>query len=203
MGLTCIDISTWQNKVDFNKVKKAGITTIIMRIGYGNSVSQKDKWFEHNYKEAKAKGFKIGGYWYSYASGVSDAEREAKACIQCIQGKSFDLPIYYDLEDASQTHLGKTTLTAMAKKFCNSVKAAGYSVGVYANLNWFKNYLDYTELKGLYSIWLAHLTDKPGLDCDIWQFSFTQKVDGLPQNHCDQQSRKQKENGMVYVKFHG
>ncbi len=180
--VNCIDISTFQSNIDFNKVKKDGINAVIIRAGYGREASQKDSEFETHYKNAKAAGLKIGAYWYSYADSVEDAEREAKACLECIKGKSFDIPVYYDLEDNSQTNMSKSTLTSIAKKFCETIKSAGYKAGVYANLNWFNNYLDYSELKKLYSIWLAQYNVTNQLECDIWQNSSTGNISGVNGN---------------------
>ena len=181
MSASCIDISYAQgNNIDFNKVKRAGVTTVIIRIGYGREVSQKDSCFERNYEQAKSVGLKIGGYWYSYANSVSDAEKEARACLKCASSKNFDLPIYYDMEESSQaaSH-SATTLTNMAKAFCNAIKRGGYSAGVYSNLNWFMNHLHYSELRKLYSIWLAQWGSRRSYDCDIWQYSSAGKVDGI------------------------
>ena len=180
--VTCIDVSTFQTGVDYNKVKTAGITAVIIRAGYGREISQKDSQFETHYKNARAAGLKIGAYWYSYADSIEDAKREAVACLACIKGKTFDMPIYYDLEDSSQINLGKTTLTSMAKTFCETIKTSGYRAGVYANLNWFNNYLDYNALKKSYSIWLAQYNTINQLECDIWQNSSTGKISGINGN---------------------
>lgn len=182
MSVKCIDISYAQGgNIDFTKVKNSGVESVIIRIGYGREVSQKDTYFERNYKGAKAVGLKIGGYWYSYASSVNDAKLEAQACLSCIGNKSFDLPIYYDMEENSQasSHT-KSALTSMAQMFCNTVKAKGYSVGVYGNWNWFTNHLDYSKLRKLYSIWFAYPgASSPGLDCDIWQYTWTARIPGI------------------------
>ena len=180
--VTCVDISEFQQNIDFNKMKNDGIKAVIIRAGYGREVSQKDNMFESHYKNAKNANLKIGVYWYSYADSVNDAEKEAKACLECIKNKSLDMPIYYDLEDNSQTKLGKAKLTEIAERFCETVKKSGYKAGVYANLNWFNNYLDYKRLKSKYSIWLAQYNDKAELDCDIWQNSSTGKINGYGGN---------------------
>lgn len=180
--VTCIDVSYCQAGVDYSKVKAAGITAVIIRAGYGRETSQKDTQFETHYKNAKAVGLKIGAYWYSYADSVEDAKKEAAACLACIKGKTFDMPIYYDLEDSSMVKLGKTTLTEIAKAFCDAIVAAGYKAGVYANLNWFNNYLDYATLKKSYSIWLAQWSSSNSLACDIWQNSSTGKINGISGN---------------------
>ena len=180
--ITCVDISEFQQNIDFNKMKNDGIKAVIIRAGYGREVSQKDSMFESHYRNAKSAGLKVGVYWYSYADSVDDAEKEARACLACIGGKALDMPVYYDMEDNFQTHLSKPTLTAIAEHFCNTVKANGYKVGVYANLNWFNNYLDYDKLKKKYSIWLAQYNDKAELDCDIWQNHSTGRVSGYGGN---------------------
>lgn len=181
-NITCIDVSFNQKSVDYSKVKAAGITAVIIRAGYGRETSQKDTQFETHYKNAKAAGLKIGAYWYSYADSVADAKKEAAACLACIKGKTFDMPIYYDMEESSQTKLGKTTLTSMAKAFCEAIKAGGYRAGIYSNLNWLNNYLDYATLKKSYSIWLAQWNNSNSLSCDIWQNSSTGKINGISGN---------------------
>ena len=180
--ITCVDISEFQQGINFNKMKNDGIKAVIIRAGYGRETSQKDNMFESHFRNAKNANLKIGVYWYSYADSVNDAEKEAKACLECIKNKSLDMPIYYDLEDSSQLHLGKTKITEIAERFCETVKENGYRAGVYANLNWFNNYLDYKRLKSKYSIWLAQYNDKAELDCDIWQNSSTGRVSGYSGN---------------------
>ena len=180
--ITCVDISEFQQGINFNKMKNDGIKAVIIRAGYGRETSQKDSMFESHYKNAKNANLKIGVYWYSYADSVNDAEKEAKACLECINNKSLDMPIYYDLEDNSQVKLGKTKLTEIAERFCETIKKSNYRAGVYANLNWFNNYLDYDKLKKKYSIWLAQYNSVNELSCDIWQNSSTGRVSGYGKN---------------------
>ena len=179
MKPNCIDVSTWNGAVDYHKVKAAGVKAVIIRAGFGNSASQVDNRFEQNYKNAKAAGLKIGIYWYSYSDGVADSEREAKACLSVLGGKKLELPIYYDMEEASIAQLGKSTCTAMAERFCDTVKKAGFKPGVYANPNWFINYLNYDALKKKYSIWLAQWAGSHSLACDIWQYGDDGKISGV------------------------
>ncbi|WP_418616846.1 glycoside hydrolase family 25 protein [Ruminococcus sp.] len=180
--VTCVDVSEFQQNIDFNKMKNDGIKAVIIRAGYGRETSQKDTMFESHYRNAKEAGLKIGAYWYSYADSVDDAEKEAKACLECIENKYFDMPIYYDLEDYSMIKLGKTKLTAIAERFCETIKKSNYKAGVYANLNWFNNCLDYDKLKKKYSIWLAQYNSVNELSCDIWQNSSTGRVSGYGKN---------------------
>ena len=181
MSTKCIDISKYQGNVDFAKVKKDGISSVILQAGYGNVASQKDPKFDTYYKEAKAVGLKVGVYWYSYAVSTEEAKREAAACIACIKGKTFDGPVFYDIEDeGTMGKCSKASITSMTKAFCDAIIAAGFRAGVYANLNWFTNKVDLSALKAKkYPIWLAQYSSVRGMDCDIWQYTSTGKVKGI------------------------
>lgn len=177
-----IDISKHNgSSVDFNKLKSDGIEFVIIRAGYGKFTSQEDVEFENNYAKAKAAGMPVGAYWYSYATSVDGAVAEANACIEVIKGKQFEYPIYFDLEDPSQSGLGKATLSDMVVAFCETLEAAGYFVGLYANLNWLNNYLDYSKIKN-YSIWLAQWSSKPTYKntFDMWQYTSDGTTSGTP-----------------------
>ena len=182
--INCIDISTWNTNVNYRAVKSDGVVAAILRAGYGREVSQIDSQFETHYRGCREAGLKIGIYWYSYADSVADAEQEARACLAILNGRAIDMPVYFDMEEAWQTSLGMSTLTAMAERFCETIKAGGYRAGVYSNLNWFYNYLDYDYLRSRYSIWLAQWSGSYSLDCDIWQNSETGDIDGINGN-CD------------------
>ena len=184
MAINCIDISTWNSNVNYRAVRSDGISAAILRAGFGREVSQIDSQFENHYKGCRDAGLKIGIYWYSYADSISDAETEARACLAILNGRQIDLPVYFDMEEAWQTSLGMQTLTAMAERFCETIKQGGYKAGVYSNLNWFYNYLDYDRLRSKYSIWLAQWSGSYSLACDIWQNSETGDINGIEGN-CD------------------
>ncbi len=178
--IKCIDVSEHQGVINWAEVKESGIDYAILRAGFGRtSVDQTDETFESNYKNAKAAGLKLGVFWYSYADSTEDAKREAEACLTVLKGKKLDLPVFYDMEESFQTAYGKSMLTNMAKMFCETIKAGGFTPGVYANLTWFENYLDYNSLKKLYPIWLAQYHLEAQLDCDIWQYTSEGSVPGV------------------------
>ena len=102
--MTGIDVSKHQGVIDWSKVKT---DFAILRAGFGRYASQKDPQFERNYAGAKAAGIPVGAYWYSYARSAEEAREEAKACLQVLQGKQFEFPIYFDIEDCSQSYLAK------------------------------------------------------------------------------------------------
>lgn len=182
MKVTAIDVSYCQTGVDYNKVKKSGIDAVIIRAGFGKETYQKDSEFETHYKNAKKAGLAVGVYWYSYAYSVAEAKQEAKVCLACIKGKTLELPVYYDLEESGQTRLGMSALTNIAIAFCDAIKSGGYRAGVYSNLNWLNNYLDYEKLRNKYSIWLAQWSSSPSKACDIWQNADNGRINGINGN---------------------
>lgn len=182
MKVTAIDVSYCQTGVDYNKVKNSGIDAVIIRAGFGKETYQKDSEFETHYRNAKKAGLAVGVYWYSYAYSVAEAKQEAKVCLACIKGKTLELPVYYDLEESGQTKLGMSALTNIAIAFCDAIKASGYRAGVYGNLNWLNNYLDYEKLRNKYSIWLAQWSSSPSKACDIWQNADNGRINGINGN---------------------
>ena len=176
----CIDVSTWQGSIDFNKVKSAGYNYVIIRAGYGKEKSQKDNMFETNYKKAKSAGLKVGAYWFSYAMSPSTATAEADACLSCIKGKKFELPVYYDMEYQPAMSTSNSNYTKMAVNFCNKLKSNGFKSGVYSSASVYDYLLNRTTLKnnGI-SIWNAEWYIKPSITCDVWQYSEKGQVNGI------------------------
>lgn len=183
MKLQGIDVSTHQGTIDWNKVKASGIGFAVLRAGFGQYSSQKDKRFEANYSGAKAAGIPVGAYHYSYAKSSADAVKEAKTFLGWLAGKQFEYPVYFDIEDSSVASLSKETLSSIAQSFCETMENAGYFAGIYANKYWLTSKLDYEKIKN-YTIWLAHYTSQTDYSrpYGIWQYSSTGRVNGIQGN---------------------
>lgn len=169
-----VDLSCWNENVDYNKLKQEGIEFAIIRTGYGKDENQEDKLFEKHYEGLKKAGIKVGAYLYSYCTSVENAEKEAENCLKHIAGKQFDLPIYIDLEETRTKVLGIDAVTNIALLFCRRIKEAGYRAGVYANLDWFKHYVrPEAILLENFSIWLAQWNNRitANFPVDIWQYT--------------------------------
>lgn len=179
-AVKCLDISTWQGYVDFNKVKSAGYNYVILRAGFGREYSQKDNTFERNYANAKAAGIKVGVYWFSYSTSPSDAYREANACLYCLNGKRLDMPVYYDLEYQPAMSMSNSNYTQMALNFCSTIKKAGYKSGVYSSASVYSYLLNrQTLINNGVSIWNAQWSSYCSVPCDIWQYSEKGQVNGI------------------------
>ena len=181
-----IDVSSWQGKPDWTKVKKSGIEFAILRI---HQKDGSDASFEHNYKGCKANAISIGGYKYSYALTPAQALEEAEDTLSVLAGRGLDFPVFYDLEWNSQRKLGSASIEKIAETFLNRIKKAGYKVGVYCNMDWYQKVL--TEKLRKYDLWIARYpaddngTIQERLRPDIgvgWQYSSKGKVSGITGN---------------------
>lgn len=166
-----IDVSYAQGNIDFSKLNKNEVHFSIIRSSFGWESGQKDNQFERNYTNFKKLGIPIGAYHYSYATNAEEGKKEADYCYQCIKGKTFELPIYFDIEDNSVIKYGKRNLTDAVIAFCEQMKKYGYRVGVYTNPSWLNSYLYKDEIIGKYNIWLAHWgASSPAYTCGVWQY---------------------------------
>ena len=175
-----IDVSQYQNSVNYQQVKASGIDFVIIRAGYGMYENQKDSLFESHYANAKAAGLHVGAYHYSYAKSAAEAQKEADVLLKWIAGKQFDYPVYFDIEDPSQANLGKGLITDITVAFCDKVEKAGYFTGVYASTDWLKNRLDMNRINR-FTIWKADYRSNPdtSISCDIHQYTGSGQVNGI------------------------
>ena len=183
-----IDVSKWLGEIDWKKVKAAGIKFAMIRLGYGSSKGDAcglDGYFEKNVKNAIAAGIDIGCYFYSYATSVAAAKKEAAYVINVLQKYKgvFTYPVAFDLEDKTQQGLGKQVLTDMVIAFGDAIEKAGFYCSLYSNPSWMKSYLDADRVKR-FDLWLAHWTDKTNYAgaYGMWQNSSSGKVNGINGN---------------------
>ena len=155
----CIDISEWNGDINFNKVRKAGVTCVIIRAGYGKDPNQEDNEFQKYYRQAKAAGLNVGAYWYSYATSVDAAKAEVKNCMKTIGGKEFDLPVFLDVEEYN-----------------------GFDSGLYSAKSMLMDSAYPNEISSNYLIWLAAPNEsysKLPSFVDIHQYDWYGRVDGI------------------------
>lgn len=184
MGTTFkgIDVSVWQGFIDFDKVKLSGIDFVIIKAGGSDDDFYTDSCFEINYNNAKKAGLKIGCYYIvgSNFDTIEKGRKNAKHFSKIIKGKTFDYPIFLDLELTSPSQKYGATTASIA--FCDYLINLGYYVGIYASsISGFKDRLDITRLDK-YDKWIAqYSSNKPTYpaDCKMWQYSSTGRIDGI------------------------
>ena len=170
-----IDVSSIQGRINWSKVKAAGIEAAIIRIirKRGN-----DECFEKNFTEARNAGIKVGVYAYSYALDTDFAIEEANRVLDALNGRVPDMPIWMDLEWENQGALGKKKVTAIAKAFMQRINEAGLQCGIYSNQSWHDRLIDWEAL-GNPDWWAARPGNTPVGAYVIHQYDFHGWVDGI------------------------
>ena len=177
-----IDVSHHLGKIDWTKVK-GNVDGAIIRCGYGSDLEkQDDEQFIENVNGCMKNGIPFGVYLYSYAETVEQAKSEAAHVLRLIKPfkDNISYPVYLDLEEAGI----ETGAVERAIVFGDIIEANGYWCGIYANQDWWKNYLK----DGLdrFTKWVArYSSNKPeGISgtYDIWQYSNQGSVAGVNGN---------------------
>ena len=185
-----IDVSTFQKKIDWKKVKKAGVEFVMIRLGYRGFIEGvlfEDEWAQKHYKGAKEAGLKVGGYFFSQANTPEEAKEEAEYCMQLIEGWDVQMPLVYDWEhvqdDYRTNKVDARMLTDCTKAFCNTLEQAGYDSMFYYNPEQTRKKMYLEELTD-YGFWLASYDDemKYEYNIDMWQYSCTGRVPGINGN---------------------
>lgn len=173
-----IDVSTFQGRIDWNAVKRAGVKYAILRLGYGSNIAtQDDNTFEYNYTHARAAGIPVGAYIYSYAANSAMAKSEAEHCIRVLKGKQLQLPVYIDFEEDRLANVAYT----VAKTWIAEIKKAGLTPGIYTTSHWFRNYVGEHNV----SKWIAYWGNNDGTLCsrpagsDIHQYTSIGRINGI------------------------
>ena len=137
MELKGIDVSSWQGKIDWNKVANYGMDFAILRITEAGNVI--DGQFEDNFAGCNKYKIPVGVYKYSYAMTVSEARSEARKVVSVLNGRKIQFPVFLDLENHRQRVLGAESIHNLAEAFREIIVAAGYKFAIYCNLDWYMN----------------------------------------------------------------
>ena len=189
---TGVDVSRFQDNVDWAAVAADGVSFAMLRIGgrgYGpDGAIYEDENFEANYAGARAAGLKVGVYFFSQAVTIAEAAEEAKYVLKILNGRALDFPVAFDWEHVSDetartAHIATELVTAFAKAFCDAVSQAGYQAVIYFNREhgYFGLQL---SLLSAYQFWYAEYADMPSFIYDYWIWQYTEegKVNGISGN---------------------
>ena len=193
-----IDVSEFQNSIDWKKVKAAGIEGAIIRCGYRGAekgtLNEDKMFFNHIYGAHKA-GLQVGIYMFTQAIDVKEAKEEAAYALNMVKKASvlIDFPIAIDTEAVYYTKngkrvggrangLSKAMRTEVIKAFCEEINRQGYDPMIYGSTSWLNNKLDMSELP--YTVWVAQYYSKCYYEGKylLWQYTSEGRVDGVKGN---------------------
>lgn len=176
-----IDVSRWQGNINWKQIKDSEIEFAIIKAGGSDDGFYTDPTYEANYKNAKAVGMPVGAYYIvgPYCVSKEDGIADAKRFMKMLEGKTFEYPVYIDLELTSPATKSGTTDAVLA--FCRTMEQAGYFCGIYASdISGFKDRLELSRLKTR-ALWVASYGSMPKYvsSYGIWQKSSTGRVPGI------------------------
>ena len=197
-----IDVSKWQGKIDWQKVKNAGIDFAIIRIGYRaeNGQLYRDSNADYNIQQAQKVGILVGVYFFSTAINQNEAIEEAQWTVSAIKGYSISYPVVYDCEGFKNSDSRMYSLTAEQRtqnafSFLDTVKKSGYEGMFYGSKSDLTNNsaFNISEIEAKYKIWVAQYKNPPypqsqkpdyNGSYDMWQYTNKGIVSGVEGN-CD------------------
>lgn len=183
-GVFGIDVSKYQGDIDWAAVAADGVKYAILRAGScDNGGPYVDPYFEANYAGAKAAGLKVGAYLYTYAATEAAQNAELETWLPALEGKTFDYPVFVDVEDNSLTGLGRDALTALTKRMMDILDQRGHIPGWYSYTNYITSYLDAAALSA-YPLWVADYREALGYTGTymMWQYTSSGRVAGIDGN---------------------
>lgn len=188
--LPIMDVSRWQGRIDWDKVKASGLVSGVMLRALGNSAEDApskpyiDPSFTRNYAECQRLGIPCGVYYYCKAVNTAEADAELAMLRKVLTGKTVQLPVAVDIEDQYvQAPLDKQTLTDLAAYALATVEHWGFYAMLYTGLCFGRDnlYMTGAALKP-YDVWLAAYRSKkpaPEWSFGLWQYTSNGKIPGV------------------------
>ena len=181
MPRTILDVSRWQGRIDWDKVKASGLISGVMIRAMGNKNGKPylDPYFARNYAECARLGLPVGGYYYTCAVTQRQTEEELAALKTALRGKTFQLPLAIDVEDPRLRSLAPAKLSALVAEAAAQLEAWGLYAMVYTYTNFADTALDMAALAA-YDLWIAdYRGTRPTRKHGMWQYTSSGRVPGI------------------------
>lgn len=177
-----LDISRWQEDVDFKKIKEQGVEFVMLKLGGQNKINGSiimDPKFLSNIEQALKENLEVGVYFYSYAASADDAKKQAEWVIDNLKGYDITFPVAFDWENwsnFSSFHIGFRTLNEIASTFIKEISSS-YDAVLYSS----KYYLENIWYKEEYNNWIAYYTSNFSNNSNytMWQVCNNGKIEGI------------------------
>lgn len=185
-----VDVSAFQGKIDWKKVKQSGIDFAIIRLGYRGYESGKlveDEYAKTNLKNAKEAGLRIGAYFFSQALSIKETDQEIQFMLKVLGDTELDMPVVLDWEIPANTartrNMDARTLTDIQRHFCGQMRDQGFQPMIYFNWHQSEHLYILHELEE-YPFWLALYQDRMTYPwkVEMWQYSDKGRVPGINGN---------------------
>lgn len=186
-----VTLNRYSGEVDFEQLKKQGITFAMIRVGsrgYDSGLISPDENFHTYMTQAIEAGINVGVYFASQAVTVEEAAEEANFMIdQCATYKvAYPMAVKMDVvkNDSSRTEsLSKNDRTTILRIFMEAIAGANYKPLLLADKNVLLTKVDLAALSG-FGIWLDQSGDLPEYPYayQMWQYGDGANLKGCSEN---------------------
>lgn len=173
-----IDVSHYQGKIDWAKVKADDISFAFLKASQGQTF--RDSMFITNAAGARRAGVLVGAYHYMDAASTDAAKKEAAnfaAAIAEAGGiEAFQLPPAMDYEEI-QDGMSTSDVHAVAMAFLTEIeRLTGVRPIIYTYIGFASNF---DASFSSYDVWMARYSTSPPADTLAWKrWTFLQYSDG-------------------------
>lgn len=176
-----IDVSHWEGRIQFHKVREAGIRIVYIKATQGRNIVDPD--FERNYREAEKENLRIGFYHYVAARDLEEAKQEAAFFYEKIKDKKQHVRPAMDFEEfGTLTHL---EIRNISLQFLRELEERdGHRPVIYSDASNAANVFDDDRLRE-YPLWIAQYgVHRPDMEnrwkrWSGWQYTDSGTVEGI------------------------
>lgn len=183
-----IDVSRYQEKINWEKVAGDGIEYAFIRLGIRGASEGKlilDSTYQYNVEGALKNDIDVGVYFFTQALDKEEAVEEAEFVLEHLGDYDVACPIVLDVEEVAMDNprtkeMTQQDWTDVCIAFCDRIKEAGYTPMIYGNLKTFLLMLDLEQLEE-YEKWFAFYQTPLYFpyEFSVWQYTSEGRVDGI------------------------
>lgn len=140
-----VDVSVWQQEIDFHRVKDDGKEIVYIRAGEGMT---EDLQFRSNAAKARESGIHFGFYFFVTAKSVSEAKQQAAYFAELIRSHPYDCRPAVDFEEFG--NLTREEINAVALAFAEELTEQTRVIPLF-----------YSDWNNVLHVWNAELSQYP------------------------------------------
>lgn len=160
-----IDVSHWEGRINFHRVKEAGIRIVYIKATQGRDIV--DPEFERNYRDADREGLLVGFYHYVTARNPEQARQEAAFFYEKIRDKRQRVRPAMDFEEFG--NLKHQEIRDISIHFLKELERSfGHRPATYSDASNASGVFDDDRLRE-YPLWIAQYgVSKPDME-NVWR----------------------------------
>lgn len=181
-----IDVSDWNDNIDWEAVVNKGITGVIIKISEGRTLTDL---YKTHLQNALHYGLDWGVYCFSHAQTSHEAEMEASVVVNELWKLELGYPplgIWFDMEAPEVIYQAPEDVTAVASAFVTACNRYDFKAGIYASYSTLTYNMYINQLADYVPYWVAQygsinndfLLENPSKNVVGWQKSEEYLISG-------------------------